>query len=70
MAHADGHNAMNFIDRRSMSSNLWVYMGVGVAWIFKKQVDTDLHSNGFEVRSLFSSVLKSSVLSKTYTDLG
>lgn len=45
-------------------------MGVIIAYICKKQVDTALHSNGSEVRSLFSCVLHSGHIRKRFADFG
>mmetsp|Transcript_54738 Transcript_54738/g.65986 ORF Transcript_54738/g.65986 Transcript_54738/m.65986 type:complete len:118 (-) Transcript_54738:493-846(-) len=70
IAHADGDNARDLSDRRSVTSNVWLFMGVIIAWIVKKQPDTLLHSNGSEVRSLFASVLHSNIIRKRFADIG
>lgn len=66
----DADNGRDFLDRRSVSFNLWLSNQIIVAWETKKQVDTALHSNGAEVRSLFSCVLGTNNIRKRYADFG
>lgn len=69
-AYHDGDLARDLRDRRSVNSSIHEMDGVEIDWMCKKQNTVAEHSNGSEIRALFSGVCKTFCIRNFMTSIG